>query len=34
MKLFRIHRLSAEEKAEIVEKDRKQYLAWLERIGS
>lgn len=30
-KMFRIDRLSAEEQARIIEKDRDQYLAWLRR---
>jgi hypothetical protein len=30
-KMFRIERLSAEERVRIVEKDRDQYLAWLRR---
>jgi hypothetical protein len=30
-KMFRIDRLSAEERARIVEKDKAQYLAWLHR---
>lgn len=30
-KMFRIDRLSPEEKQRIIEKDRRQYLAWLEK---
>lgn len=33
-KMFRIDRLSADEKERIIEKDKTQYLAWLRRRGS
>ena len=32
-KMFRIDRLSADEKERIIEKDKAQYLAWLHRRG-
>jgi hypothetical protein len=33
-KMFRIDRLSADEQNRIIEKDKAQYLAWLQRSGS